>query len=87
MPRGEFLNSTSLQHPHLAFLGDNFSVPRTWPLANVFSAGDIVLAVGALLLLHSVCGSRPVLRAPPPPRPGGAPTAGGGHLAGGVVLR
>lgn len=59
-PKGQFLNSTSLAHPHLAFLGDNFSVPRTWPLANVFSIGDVVLVVGALLLLHSVSASRPV---------------------------
>ena len=58
---GQFLNSTSLHNPHLAFLGDNFSVPHGWPLANVFSIGDIILAVGALLLLHSVCKSRPML--------------------------
>jgi hypothetical protein len=42
----------------MAFLGDIFSTPRTWPLANVFSAGDVLLAVGAFLLLHSVCESR-----------------------------
>jgi Family of unknown function (DUF5317) len=56
---GRFMNSTVLSHPHLAWLGDNFSVPRTLPLANVFSVGDVLLAVGALLLLHSVCGSAP----------------------------
>ncbi len=60
---GEFLNSTSLPDPHLAFLGDNFSVPRTWPLANVFSTGDIILAFGIFLLLHSVCESRLALAA------------------------
>jgi hypothetical protein len=59
--KGQFLNSTSLNRPHLAFLGDNFSVPHTWPLANVFSIGDVILAIGALLLLHSVCASRPLL--------------------------
>ncbi len=56
---GQFMNSTILSHPHLAWLGDNFSVPRTLPLANVFSVGDVLLAVGALLLLHTVCGSAP----------------------------
>jgi hypothetical protein len=56
---GQFMNSTSLAHPHLSFLGDNFSVPRMLPLANVFSVGDVILAVGALLLLHSVCSSAP----------------------------
>lgn len=58
LPKGQFLNSAPLLHPRLAFLGDIFSTPRTWPLANVFSAGDVLLAVGALLLLHSVCESR-----------------------------
>ena len=57
---GQFLNSASLPKAHLRFLGDIFSLPRPWPLANVFSVGDVALAVGALLLLHSVCESRPV---------------------------
>lgn len=56
---GQFMNSTVLSHPHLAWLGDNFSVPRTLLLANVFSVGDVLLAVEALLLLHTVCGSAP----------------------------
>jgi hypothetical protein len=82
---GQFLNSTSLPKPHLEFLGDIFSVPRTWPLANVFSVGDVLLAVGALLLLHSVCGSRPARAARrvrarygttvPRPAPAGSPLA------------
>ena len=57
--KGQFMNSTSLQSPHLTFLGDNFSIPRHWPFANVFSIGDVILLVGATLLLHSVCGTRP----------------------------
>jgi hypothetical protein len=56
---GQFMNSTVLSHPHLAWLGDNFSVPRTLPLANVFSVGDVLLAIGTLLLLHSLCSSAP----------------------------
>ena len=56
---GQFMNSTVLSHPHLAWLGDNFSVPSSLPLANVFSVGDVLLAVGALLLLHSLCASAP----------------------------
>ena len=58
LPAGRFLNSAPLAHPRLSFLGDIFSTPRTWPLANVFSAGDVLLVVGAFLLLHTVCGSR-----------------------------
>lgn len=56
--RGEFFNSGPLAHPHLLFLGDIFSVPRGVPLANVFSVGDVMLTVGAFILLHRVCRSR-----------------------------
>jgi hypothetical protein len=57
-PRSGFINSRSLAHPHLAFLGDVFSIPRGFPLANVFSIGDIVLVIGAFVLLHRVGQSR-----------------------------
>jgi hypothetical protein len=55
---GEFLNSTAVAHPHLAFLGDVFAVPASWPVANVYSVGDVILVVAALLSLHCLCGSR-----------------------------
>jgi Family of unknown function (DUF5317) len=55
---GEFANSTAVAHPHLSFLGDVFAVPASWPVSNVFSIGDVVLVIAALLALHSVCGSR-----------------------------
>jgi hypothetical protein len=55
---GEFANSTALAHPHLSFLGDVFAVPSSWPVSNVFSLGDVVLVVSALLALHCLCGSR-----------------------------
>lgn len=55
-----FMNSRHLVHPKVAFLGDIFATPRHWPLANVFSVGDILLAVGAFLLLHTVGASKPV---------------------------
>jgi hypothetical protein len=55
---GEFANSTAVAHPHLSFLGDVFAVPSSWPVSNVFSVGDVVLVIAALLALHSVCGSR-----------------------------
>jgi hypothetical protein len=54
----QFANSTAVAHPHLAFLGDVFAVPATWPVSNVYSVGDVVLVVAALLALHCVCGSR-----------------------------
>ena len=55
---GEFTNSTALAHPHLSFLGDVFAVPASWPVSNVFSVGDVVIVLGALLALHTLCDSR-----------------------------
>jgi uncharacterized protein DUF5317 len=54
----EFANSTAVAHPRLAWLGDYFAVPASIPLANVFSVGDVVLVIGAALVLHRACGSR-----------------------------
>lgn len=62
-----FTNSGAVAHPHLAVLGDIFAVPRGWPLANVFSIGDIVLLVGAAVLLHRICHSRIGRRSAPRP--------------------
>ncbi|MGD0808832.1 MAG: DUF5317 domain-containing protein [Acidimicrobiales bacterium] len=80
---GQFMNSTPLSHPHLAWLGDNFSVPRSLPLANVFSVGDVLLVIGALFLLHSVCGSLParaMRRGVLSPRLGGSIAAHGAAI-------
>jgi hypothetical protein len=56
---GDFINSTTVAHPHLQFLGDVFAVPASWPVVhNVFSVGDVCLVVGSAVLLHGVCGSR-----------------------------
>jgi Family of unknown function (DUF5317) len=59
---GDFVNSTTVGHPHLAFLGDVFAVPSSLPVSNVYSVGDVVLVVAALLALHCVCGSRLAVR-------------------------
>jgi hypothetical protein len=53
-----FQNSTALADPQLAFLGDVFYVPASWPLSNVFSVGDIVIALGVVWALHRICQSR-----------------------------
>ncbi len=53
-----FNNSAVLARPHLLPLGDIFAVPAGWPLANVFSIGDVLLVVGAAVLLHRAAGSR-----------------------------
>ena len=55
---GEFVNSTAVAEPKLWFLGDAFALPAGWPLANVFSVGDLLLVAGAFVLLHRLSGSR-----------------------------
>jgi hypothetical protein len=55
---GHFENSTVLADPNLAFLGDVFAWPAPLPLANVFSAGDVCVVLGAVMILHQICGSR-----------------------------
>ena len=53
-----FENSRALSSPRLAFLGDVFHIPAGWPLANVFSIGDVLIVVGGTYLAHAWC--RPV---------------------------
>jgi hypothetical protein len=36
---------------HLAFMGDVFAVPHAVPLANIFSVGDILIAIGLAWLV------------------------------------
>jgi hypothetical protein len=67
-----FVNSGAVDDPRLAFLGDVFAIPASWPLSNVFSVGDVLIGAGLAWGLHRVCGSRLVPRwtgnadAPPP---------------------
>jgi Family of unknown function (DUF5317) len=60
----QFANSARLVDPNYAFLGDVFAIPAGFPFANVFSAGDVCIVLGALLTLHQVCATRFF-----PPRP------------------
>jgi Family of unknown function (DUF5317) len=57
-PDPGFQNSAALANPRLAFLGDVFSIPASWPLSNVFSVGDVLIGVGLAWGLHRICGSR-----------------------------
>lgn len=72
-PSGEvFANSAYVANPNLWFLGDVFAIPSSWPLANVFSVGDVLIATGAGWAI--VAASR---RSPPrPERESGAATPG-----------
>jgi hypothetical protein len=54
----QFENSAALRHARLAFLGDVFAMPASWPLANVFSVGDVLIAVGIAVVIHQACGTR-----------------------------
>ncbi len=53
-----FTNSILVANPRLAFLGDIFAIPASWPLSNVFSAGDVCIALGAALTIHRATGSQ-----------------------------
>jgi hypothetical protein len=53
-----FTNSRAVDEPRLLLLGDVLAIPERWPLANVFSIGDVVLVIGAAVLLHAGSGSR-----------------------------
>jgi hypothetical protein len=55
---GDFNNSGVLAHPHLAWLGDVLATPAGFPMANVFSIGDVLILVGVGYGLHRICGSR-----------------------------
>jgi hypothetical protein len=71
----EFINSTALADPKLAFLGDIIPTPASWPVSNVYSVGDLLILTGAFVLLHVACGSRAVprrFRREPVPVPAGA---------------
>ena len=75
-----FATSDALEDPRLLFLGDVFATPASWPFANVFSVGDVLIAIGGAITIHAVCGSRLVPRSwhvePAPAR--GTPAASEG---------
>jgi Family of unknown function (DUF5317) len=54
-PGSVFENSRVLGDARLALLGDVFAVPAGWPLANVFSIGDVIIALAATYLAHAWC--------------------------------
>jgi hypothetical protein len=54
----EFANSAPADGAPLGFLGDVFHTPGWLPIHNVFSVGDLVIVLGAFLLLHRACGTR-----------------------------
>lgn len=58
-PDEGFANSAAVEDPNLLFLGDVFYIPDSVPiLDNVFSVGDVLIAVGVFLLVHASARSR-----------------------------
>ncbi len=70
----DFVNSAAVPHPRLLFLGDVLAVPRGVPFANVYSVGDVCIAIGVALAIHGLAGSRLVPRSAKDqaPNPAGA---------------
>lgn len=64
-----FENSNINSDANLAFLGDVFAIPAGWPLANVFSIGDVIIVVAATYLAHVWCRRTARSNAWPAPRP------------------
>ncbi|MDQ7800285.1 MAG: DUF5317 domain-containing protein [Armatimonadota bacterium] len=58
---GRVYNNSTVIGPStkLWFLGDVFAIPAGLPLANVFSFGDVLLALGAVVLVPALMGARP----------------------------
>jgi hypothetical protein len=53
-----FLNSGTVAHPVLGFLGDVFAWPAPLPFANTFSVGDLLIVAGVAYGAHRISGSR-----------------------------
>lgn len=49
--QGGYSNSTLLSHPNLAVFTDIFAIPSWMPLANVFSIGDVLIAIGVAVVV------------------------------------
>ena len=51
---GSHTNSVVLEHPALQPLTDIFAVPAGIPMANVYSIGDVLIAVGIVVLIATL---------------------------------
>jgi hypothetical protein len=49
-------NSTAMSDPNVRWLVDRWAAPDWIPFANVFSVGDVVIAVGAFVLVLAAMG-------------------------------
>jgi hypothetical protein len=72
---GVYANSVAASSPHLPWLIDRWGAPAWVPLANVYSVGDVLLAVGAILVVARAMGPT---RLPALPRRRSAPAESAG---------
>ena len=63
---GDHTNSVVLAEPALRLLTDIFAIPAGVPLANVFSIGDVLIAIGVAWTIAAAMRTRPAV-------PGAAP--------------
>jgi hypothetical protein len=56
---GDFANSKVVLNARLSWLGDIFAIPKGWPLANVFSIGDVIVVLGMGYFAHAWCRRTP----------------------------
>jgi Family of unknown function (DUF5317) len=56
-PGADQSNSILVAEPALRPLTDLFALPAWMPFANVFSIGDVLIAVGLFVLVHGICHS------------------------------
>jgi Family of unknown function (DUF5317) len=63
---GQFKNSNVVSGARLPWLGDVFAIPKGWPFANVFSAGDVVIVIAVASLAHAWCRRSASIRADAP---------------------
>jgi hypothetical protein len=59
------VNSAPVADAALGFLGDVLAVPSWVPGAKVFSVGDVLIAVGAAIVVHVACRRPPWMRPSP----------------------
>jgi uncharacterized SAM-binding protein YcdF (DUF218 family) len=60
------MNSKAMAHPALPWLVDRWAAPHWFPLANIYSVGDVLIAIGGFVLALAVTGARMPGRKPRP---------------------
>ena len=54
---GSHNNEVVSSHPHLAWLVDRWAVPHWIPGGNVYSVGDVLIAIGAVVMVAAAMGA------------------------------